>query len=32
MSMRLEQDSMGQIGVPADAYWGHKPSAAVKIF
>ena len=22
MSMRLEQDSMGQIGVPADAYWG----------
>ena len=22
MSMRLEQDSMGQIGVPAEAYWG----------
>ena len=27
MEYRLEYDTMGEVKVPADKYWGHKPSA-----
>lgn len=31
METRTEQDSMGSIEVPKEAWWGHKPNEAVKI-
>ena len=31
MTIRTEKDTMGEIAVPADAYWGHKLNAVAKI-